>query len=270
MQIKVLHPNNLACAISRVDGFSSPVTLCNARITADEHCRIYLKPFLDEHSRGLANEITFWLYNAAVGVPQPREAFVVLAEPGFLAAKWPEIAWPTDRLIRCFATVALPSVSPKQFVRNERSRLLQQELLQWPDLLRCLVVHEVLHNSDGNLQGFLRLGPARYASLDGGNIMGGMQWTPESLACLQYVSNKLMYLAFRNRPSQQTLEQMIKCGEDFSLRLHQVMAEMFHWWWLLGGDPHVALAARTFVEKRSSQDWIAQRFGEWHGRRRHG
>lgn len=249
--MKVLSHHNLIAPIRAINGFSTCIFL-GALIDEDGTARTcYIKAFVPG-SRGLTGELTGWILSGAAGLRQPTAAWIILIEPRFLAALWPEIDWGNE-LTPCWASLQLDCPSPENMPARASKRL-QRELRQWSSLPLAISMVEWLANGDANAGNLLRLAPGEFAMLDWAEAFGGQFWTAEQLPKIEWVYNKMAYLAGYIGPqlaiSPADANRVMQAAAKHNIALLASETALFEWLSDLIGT-HETSAALAFLRQRA-------------------
>lgn len=95
---------------------------------------------------------------------------------------------------------------------------LEHELLKWRHCAELSVFDELLWNVDRTYQNLLRIGSGDYVIIDHDRVLGGANWTPESLVEMMKQpsnANQLADLIVRSQ-DQVTLYRMLKIAEEYA------------------------------------------------------
>lgn len=259
----VIGPTCYKAPVRKLDGFSSCLLLADIEPQPHRIVRSYVKAY-PPGSRGLVNDIIHWIICAALGLPQPNECYILLIEHKHLARWWPNIDWASGsdcELYLTFASVALETSAPKTVLGHTRLQSLKSDMLQWDKLCAAIAAHEWMGNADANFSNFFRLGRNRWALLDGGEILGGNNWTPETLAAVRYIHNKLLHLLFYNGiPTNEYVARIVAEAENHTHALNAALPYIMAWIMDLCGQDD-AVAAKSWLTHRADESWMRERFG---------
>ena len=256
--IIVLPNNNLAHLARPICGFASCCAIGEIYDEQGIARTVYVKAF-PGRSRGLANEIVYWTAQRALEITSATAAWVVLVDTALLRARWPHVNW-TEPEYACWATQEISNSSPEVLPVTD-SPLVANELRNWPEVWSVIALHEWLANADGNVGNYIRLGPSRYAAIDGAEIFGGQYWKGEQLQRIGYIHNKLAHLigAIRgHRVDPDAARQVLNAASRHSMALLALEQELIRWLSLLIGsaDAHHAM---EFLKQRiglSKTRWL--------------
>lgn len=149
--------------------------------------QVYLKVCLPMKTI-LAGDIIRWSLAATMQVPVPALAWLCHVPAHMLEALWPELpwreAWGRD-IIPGFATVSVYAVAPPALVSLVPDPDMITRLRNWPGLLPTIALDMWSANADDNLSNTLEIvgidGEVRYATVDGGWLLGSDEWTIEGI-----------------------------------------------------------------------------------------
>lgn len=251
IKIPVLPSNNLAHIVRTIPGFSSCIALGEIIDEAGQERICYIKAF-PPSNRGLINEIIHWILGTAVGISMAQAAWVVMAPSLFLKSAWPDQSWP-DSEWPVFCLAEIPNHIPESAPHTD-SPMLCADLRAWPGIWKVIAFHEWLANTDGNRGNLIRLGNAKYAAIDGADILGGRDWDAEKLGRIGYCYNKLAHMvgAAKNHTVTQGDAEKIKAvATNHLAALMSVEQELFGWLADLT-SPNDAHAVLDFLKARAS------------------
>lgn len=261
--LPTLGPHSYKAPVRKIDGFSSYLLLADIEPQRGRITRGYVKTY-PPGSRGLVNEIIKWLVATALHQPQPPEAYVLLMHVDVLASYWPHINWAehTDcDMYPSFCSVAIDGLTPKTSHAALRLDALINDLMQWDKLFAAIAMHEFLADADANISNLVRLSKGRWAMLDGGQILGGHQWTPATLKTLDWIHNKLLHLLYpTGQPPDDAKQQIVASSRQHNHALEAAMPYIMHWLIALCGIDDAAAAKHT-LNRRACPHWMARRFG---------
>ena len=256
--LPVLPPRNvgiLSRAIPGLSGFTAIGEIYDENLAPRT---VYLKAFLST-SRGLINEIIYWMLCEYLDITCPTAAWVVLVEPHHLRSLWPDSPW-SDGLTPCWATQEIANTGPEAVPVTE-SPLVADELSRWPEVWNVIALHEWLANADGNMGNYVRLNRRRFAAVDGAEIFGGQDWVGENLTRIGYIHNKLAHIIGAIKGHQVDPSAALQVVSETKRHGHALLAleqELIRWLSILCGPTEAHLAA----------DFLKQRVGlgntRWH------
>lgn len=156
----------------------------------DRHTRphqVYLKVCLPMKTI-LAGDILRWSLAAAMQVPVPARAWLCHVPTDMAEALWPDLPWRESwgrDVIPGFATESVYGAAPPTFVELVHDHEMIERLKQWPGLLPTIALDLWGANADDNLSNTLEIvgpdGEVRFATVDGGQMLGGDEWTIDSI-----------------------------------------------------------------------------------------
>lgn len=239
------------------DGHLSQVHIADFLHPRLGECTAFVKLYPSEngHNRGLVNEITAHLFGHAVGVTQPRFAFVAnipLQRLGRLSGWLSDIAkthatWPA------FCAQRLEGKSAALRVPNTDMPSLIEDIRRWDELPKAVALDEGIANTDRHLNNLIRLGKRRFAVIDGGRLAdpaGSEHWRPETLAADALYRNRLSEHVWQHKPDDNAISRMLILAADHPAAFRTIADELDYWWSLLLPEDHQA-AFRKFFDSRS-------------------
>lgn len=232
---------------------------------------VYLKVTLPEKTT-LAGDLLRWHLAAPMNIPQPTEAFLcqvplVMVEQLYPDIPWRE-AWQRD-LIPGWATTQLASAAPPMPIVPHGDPVLQAALQKWRWLLPTMALDEWGENIDDNISNLIELvqpnGAPDFATLDGGNFLGGDCWTLDSIRALWPSAksgrrrSKLGKAAFGAMLPEYALERMLARAAHHAAAL-QVCAPYLHFWLPeMLDDAELAELIMQCLCARSNMIWLRTR-----------
>ncbi len=160
--------------------------------------RYYVKSY-----RGLVkplfNEISGFLLAAEAGVPQAKEAALIVLPGALLDGIHPNQGFATQPHWICWGTTAIANADGSQlptantFFRHDLAAIAN-DLRAWKDLPSLLAFDEWVANVDRNTGNLVRLSAGDYAVIDHGGILTGPDWVSEVLAPIASYGNKIWSL----------------------------------------------------------------------------
>lgn len=130
---------------------------------------------------GVANEVIGFVANKMRGVPQPKQAAIVLLSPEILAGISAGLSKFVDKetgLIACWATTLEQNTKPFKFVRR-LSTFSEKQIKAFYKSKFCRVLSSVDHvtgNNDRHEGNFLYIDDLNYLAIDQGCVGGGLYW----------------------------------------------------------------------------------------------
>ncbi|WP_047237332.1 hypothetical protein [Chromobacterium subtsugae] len=257
MSITLLGAGHHLHAARRIDGYSSCVHRAELRAPDGGTLTAYVKAFpSSKESKALANEIAGYLLARACGLSTAPRAFILLIHVRKLRKLFPEYTWPggDDDLFPTWATEELQD-SKLTLVSEADAIAWRQRVQQWTQLPAAIAFHQWLQNIDANAGNLLWLGESDFALIDYADILGGQDWTADSLKTAGYLHNKLLHLAYGGVPDPASANAIEESHQFASQAWAQEKGTIIDWWDDLLKRKEAAAAAE-FIESRSSADWI--------------
>lgn len=255
MSITLLGAGHHLHAGRRIDGYSSCVHRAELRAPDGSTFAAYVKAFPSDN-KALANEVAGYLLAKASGLTTAPRAFILLIHVRKLRTLFPENKWPgsDDDIYPTWATEELHD-SKLTLVSEADAIAWREQVQQWPQLPGAIAFHQWLQNIDANAGNLLWLEGNDFALIDYADILGGQDWTPDSLASAGYLHNKLLHLAYGGVPDQAATREIEACHQMASQAWQQTKDTIMDWWGDLLKRKDREAACR-FIEARSDPEWI--------------
>lgn len=147
-------------------------------VVADEDgrdARAYVKHFPTDAPRGLFNEWFGYCVMSALGVPQPNAAVMPAPLLGTGQILWAFVS---------FSPMPTNQGTPKEHYdlsNAEQCRILVDRLLSCHALGSLIAADQLCLNTDRNMGNLVFTGKKSFVAIDHGEILGGRQWTRDSL-----------------------------------------------------------------------------------------
>lgn len=220
-------------------------------------CEAFVKLYPADGSanRGLANELTAFLYAHALNIPQPELAFIAnvpLKRLGRLSG-WLATAAKAHETLPGFCTLRLDGASAAVRVPNTEMPSLIEDIQKWPDLPNAVALDENIANTDRHLNNLIRLGRRRFAVIDGGRLANSpdsVHWTAKSLDPTALYRNRLSEHVWHHNPENKAVSLMLDLATKHPVAFDRIADELDYWWRLLLSPADHALF-KAFMQTRT-------------------
>lgn len=245
-----------------------------ARVLKGYRSRVHLAAIMDEHerpayayvkafpllSKGIANEFLGRLLARARGLSVPRRAWILLVPTERLKEMYPQDSWPKAETYPCWATEAMhpPDQAPPP-IQARDAHAWSERIARWPQLHAAVALNEWIANKDANGGNLIPLDWTEFGVLDFADILGGQEWDEKTLNTLEYVQNKLSYLAWNGTPEHEDALLVIEHGHQHKPTLDAVRDELEDWWGVMLKKKEMRTALK-FLQRRANVQTLIRSF----------
>lgn len=237
---------------------------------------LYVKIY-PQSTKGLMNEITGWLINKSLNLPQPKNAYIALIDIAKLpkegaseSAKALLLELEKDNIKQfyCFATSTVFGKPAGVKLLNSTippgvAEMIIKDVREWSFLNYAIVGDEKMANTDRHLNNLLRIGKNKYSLIDNGRLFcDSTTWTTSNLANpLANLTNKLSDFILEKPVQQKTKDKIMDIAER-KIPDQNAIQEIYDWCDIVIADENEKVAFKNFISVRVSRikDIIAQRY----------
>jgi hypothetical protein len=240
-------------------GYSSRVHLAVIMDEQELPTYAYIKAFPIK-SKGIANELLGRLLARVRGMAVAPRAWILLVPTERLRELHPNDKWPKDETYPCWASEALhpPDQTPPSIQARDADAWADR-LVRWPQLHAAVALNEWIANKDSNSGNLIPLERNEFGMLDFADILGGRDWDEKKLKALDYVQNKLTFLAWNGMPAHEDALLIIEHGHQHMHALSAIREELEDWWSALLKKGEVR-AGLKFLQQRANAQTLMRSF----------
>lgn len=264
--IRVLGPESYRGMLHWVDagdGHLSDVHVARYAVeqntTVEAYSKIY--PYQDGLNRGMVNEVTGYLICHALGIPQPRRAFlayvplrvICTAESSPFIRQLAE----TREFYPAFCTERLDGKSAAYQLPDTAFPGLIADVKAWEKLPATMAADDQMANVDRHLNNLIRTGKKSFAVIDNGILAapthnGIHHWKAEHLDAWGLFRNRLCEHIYEYQPPNRTISATLDHANKSPEAVDAVVDELKFWWsQLLTDDDYQSFM--DFILQRTSQ-----------------
>lgn len=252
------------------DGHVNAVFVAQLQVGDKDVAEVYGKfyPMNGGADRGLVNEITGFLVGQALGISQPKRAFV--AEIPLPHLPRPPKKWLVDlkkqrATFPAFCTERLDGKSAAWRLPPTEIPSLISEVAEWDQLPKAIAIDENIAHTDRHLNNLIKLGSKRFAVIDNGILAtsgGEHHWVSKNLNPFGEFSNRLAEIVYNGSPKGNSLSAILGCSQSHETAITNFLPEMEDWWErLLVGHDHDAFKKFIIERTKNIEGILRKRFG---------
>lgn len=201
------------------------------------HCKLYPR---GNGERGIINEIIGFLFAHALGIPQPRAAFLAhIPRKHIPLAKLGKDHWVNQHQepqILAFCTASLfgktAAMSYKPLDETQTKYMLE-DISHWGHCANTIALDENIAHVDRHANNLIRLGKRSYAVIDNGFLASttSFNWIPDDLVIEREFPNRMAtYMTLVNEKQRETIKgSAISAGEKHAETCTHITEEMKYW-----------------------------------------
>lgn len=251
------------------DGHLNPVFIATfAHPTlGDVDAYVKLYPYTPDN-RGFINEITGYLYGHALGVPQPKAAFMAeipLDKLQDISNRFPVGHWLSSILNSKktwpgFCTTRLDGRSAALHMPDSEASLLIEDVAAWNQLPMTVAMDENIAHVDRHLNNLIRISKNNYAVIDNGRLVNPTSetWSTGMLDAFSLYANLLSQYIWDHKPENKTVSSMLDSAKNHCGAIATIENELFYWMGLL--LPKEREQFRDFLASRTEHtEWLIRK-----------
>lgn len=260
----------LDAALPSMASSSSRVCIADVFDSDGNLHQVYLKVCLPMKTI-LAGDIVRWSLAAIMQVPVPSRAWLCHVPVHMVEALWPDLpwreAWGRD-VIPGFATLSVYGAAPPALVHIVNDGEMLDRLRKWPGLLQTIALDLWGANADDNIGNTLEIigptGEVRYTTVDGGQLLGGDEWTPEGIRAQFPTGNqyrrisKMARAVYGHMLPLEIRNRLAQLSDRHSVALMQCEPSLRLWLDAMLDTPDMADLVVQCLYARASLPWVRE------------